>query len=163
MAAEESGGVRIVGDLEREGRASLVWPLFRPTGPTIRQRRLQPVGTWVIDTCPRPRYPSFVRGGVNSEPEAGGSMPREKRNFLSIAKPTPLVHSFLQPEANPFIDRLPIACRLRTSCVLNLGVYKTEGRSRSLVNFGASQLIPSVGQTLGVPGGRVEDRVVATR
>jgi hypothetical protein len=27
-----------------------------------------------------------MRGGVNSEPEAGDSMPREKRKFLSLEK-----------------------------------------------------------------------------
>ena len=29
-------------------------------------------------------YHDFMRGGVNSEPEAGDSMPREKRNSLSL-------------------------------------------------------------------------------
>jgi hypothetical protein len=38
----------------------------------------------VIDTCPRPGYPYFVGGRVDSEPEAGDSMPREKTNFLYL-------------------------------------------------------------------------------
>jgi len=52
---------------------------LRPSGPKFRRRRLPPVGIWVIDTCPRPGYPYFVRGRGNSEPETGGSRPREKR------------------------------------------------------------------------------------
>jgi hypothetical protein len=37
-----------------------------------------------LDTCPGPGYPDFVRGRVDSEPEAGDSMPLQKRNFLSF-------------------------------------------------------------------------------
>lgn len=32
----------------------------------------------VIDTCPGPGYPYFVRGRIDLEREAGDSMPREK-------------------------------------------------------------------------------------
>jgi hypothetical protein len=49
----------------------------------IRRRRLPPVGIWVVDTCPRPEYPYFVRRRVDLEREAGDFEPGEKRNFLS--------------------------------------------------------------------------------
>jgi len=31
-----------------------------------------------LDTRPRPEYPNMMRGWVDSEPEAGDSMPRKK-------------------------------------------------------------------------------------
>jgi len=57
--------------------------VFRPDNPPAEAPARR---HWVIDTSPRPGYPYFVRGRVDSEPEAGDSMPREKRNFLYLTK-----------------------------------------------------------------------------
>jgi hypothetical protein len=93
MAAEESGDYEYRVMPRGEG-PSLVWPLSRPPGPTIRRRRLPPVGICVIDSSPGLGYPYFMRGRVDSEPEAGGSMPLNKSKFLSISPVGPHLPSF---------------------------------------------------------------------
>jgi hypothetical protein len=40
------------------------------------------VGQTKRRSSPGPRYPHFIKGRVDSEPEAGDSVPRKKRNFL---------------------------------------------------------------------------------
>jgi hypothetical protein len=57
---------------------------LRPSGPIICPTKLLPTGFRAIDTCLGPGYLYFMRGRVDSEPEAGDSMPREKRKFLSF-------------------------------------------------------------------------------
>ena len=41
-------------------------------------------GFRVLDTCPGPRYLHFMRGRIDSEPEAGGSMPRKKKFLFGL-------------------------------------------------------------------------------
>ena len=46
---------------------------LRPSGPIICPTKLLPTGFRVIDTCPGPGYPNFVRGRGNFELEASRS------------------------------------------------------------------------------------------
>jgi hypothetical protein len=67
---------------QREVKMSCL--LSRPNLVGVPRNRTLRVPGQVLDTCPCPGYPYLVRGRVDSEPEAGNSMTREKGNSLSL-------------------------------------------------------------------------------
>lgn len=77
--------------------------------------REDPVGIWVIDTCRRPGLPYFVRGRVDSEPEAlDPCCPKKGTSYQLFYANTRLIFNDFSP---PFLNCFTclIHCFFRTA------------------------------------------------